>query len=189
MRLGGGGEKFIEVKCERKYTSTSQCAFMVCVGTPLPLKATLRQGANLFLPCPMYLVSELPTCQHDDRLTSCSCTIHSGLTQVRGHSRVLLPLTLCTWQCTLQLMYRAHVAVATQSVFCAVGTDSVRSEGLWCRLLYALIILTLCHSTHFYGTWYECYAFRVHSKDVIFTSLHSVITTWRTRELVRQQLH
>ena len=46
----------------------------------------------------------------------------------------------------------------------------------------------LGHSTDIYGTWYESYAFRVLSKNVIFNFLQSVITTWLTRDLVRRQL-
>ena len=44
-------------------------------------------------------------------------------------------------------------------------------------------------STDFEEIWYERYAFGGHSIEVIFNFLYSVITTWRTREVVRPELH
>ena len=44
-------------------------------------------------------------------------------------------------------------------------------------------------STDFEETSYERYAFGGHSIEVIFNFLYSVITTWRTREVVRPELH
>ena len=60
------------------------CRDKVTVYTPLPPEGNTAIVANPFLPCSMYLVSELPTCKHDNRLTSWSCTSREVRPSVRS---------------------------------------------------------------------------------------------------------
>lgn len=62
--------------------------------------------------------------------------------------------------------------------------------------LFALEMLCVCefvvaelsnHKTNFDEIWYEHYAIGGIPNYVIFNSLHSVITTWWTDELVRRE--